>query len=94
MPRIGLRRRLQTGLQPETCVAIGGMVPGGRIELPTPAFSGPRSTSELPRRRATHSIVRARAKRVNFLGEAVVTHFEPHALLTSGFFGSIVEIAK
>ena len=26
-----------------------GMVPRGRIELPTPAFSGPRSTDELPR---------------------------------------------
>lgn len=25
------------------------MVPRGRIELPTPAFSGPRSTDELPR---------------------------------------------
>lgn len=25
------------------------MVPGGRVELPTPAFSGPRSTDELPR---------------------------------------------
>ncbi len=28
-----------------------GMVPRGRIELPTPAFSGPRSTDELPRHR-------------------------------------------
>ena len=27
------------------------VVPGGRIELPTPAFSGPRSTNELPRHR-------------------------------------------
>ena len=25
------------------------VVPGGRVELPTPAFSGPRSTGELPR---------------------------------------------
>ena len=25
------------------------MVPRGRVELPTPAFSGPRSTGELPR---------------------------------------------
>jgi hypothetical protein len=33
-----------------------GMVPGGRVELPTPAFSGPRSTGELPRHRGdTHS---------------------------------------
>jgi hypothetical protein len=30
---------------------IGGVVPGGRVELPTPAFSGPRSTGELPRHR-------------------------------------------
>ena len=29
------------------------MVPGGRIELPTPAFSGPRSTGELPRHRGS-----------------------------------------
>ena len=28
-----------------------GNVPGGRVELPTPAFSGPRSTGELPRHR-------------------------------------------
>ena len=27
------------------------MVPRGRVELPTPAFSGPRSTGELPRHR-------------------------------------------
>ena len=27
------------------------MVPRGRVELPTPAFSGPRSTDELPRHR-------------------------------------------
>ena len=27
------------------------MVAGGRVELPTPAFSGPRSTGELPRHR-------------------------------------------
>jgi hypothetical protein len=29
--------------------AVENMVPGGRVELPTPAFSGPRSTGELPR---------------------------------------------
>src|SRR6266404_7681000 len=29
------------------------MVPGGRVELPTPAFSGPRSTGELPRHRGS-----------------------------------------
>src|SRR5271154_5730556 len=31
----------------------GKMVPGGRVELPTPAFSGPRSTGELPRHRGS-----------------------------------------
>jgi hypothetical protein len=36
-----------------------GMVPGGRVELPTPAFSGPRSTGELPRHRSSQKIVRA-----------------------------------
>jgi hypothetical protein len=29
------------------------MVPGGRVGLPTPAFSGPRSTGELPRHRGS-----------------------------------------
>ena len=29
------------------------MVAGGRVELPTPAFSGPRSTGELPRHRGS-----------------------------------------
>ena len=29
------------------------VVPGGRVELPTPAFSGPRSTGELPRHRGS-----------------------------------------
>ena len=33
-----------------SCCAIR-MVPRGRVELPTPAFSGPRSTGELPRHR-------------------------------------------
>ena len=36
------------------------VVPGGRVELPTPAFSGPRSTGELPRHRSSQKIVRAR----------------------------------
>ena len=43
------------------------MVPGGRVELPTPAFSGPRSTGELPRHRSSEKIVRvleARYKRL------------------------------
>jgi hypothetical protein len=35
-------------------VLAGGMVPRGRIELPTPAFSGPRSTDELPRHGDNH----------------------------------------
>ena len=30
-------------------MALWKVVPRGRIELPTPAFSGPRSTDELPR---------------------------------------------
>ena len=37
------------------------MVPGGRVELPTPAFSGPRSTGELPRHRRNPKIVAAHA---------------------------------
>jgi hypothetical protein len=39
------------------------VVPGGRVELPTPAFSGPRSTGELPRHRSSEKIVRAREAR-------------------------------
>ena len=35
------------------------VVPGGRVELPTPAFSGPRSTGELPRHFGRQEIVRA-----------------------------------
>ena len=34
------------------------VVPGGRVELPTPAFSGPRSTGELPRHFGRQEIVR------------------------------------
>jgi hypothetical protein len=34
------------------------VVPGGRVELPTPAFSGPRSTGELPRQFGRQEIVR------------------------------------
>ena len=45
------------------------MVPGGRVELPTPAFSGPRSTGELPRHLCSQKIVRALSKRVNVLLE-------------------------
>ena len=43
------------------------MVPGGRVELPTPAFSGPRSTDELPRHLCSQKIVRAGGVRVNVL---------------------------
>jgi hypothetical protein len=44
------------------------MVPRGRIELPTPAFSGPRSTGELPRHRNNQRFygkpcIRAKRKR-------------------------------
>jgi hypothetical protein len=39
------------------------VVPGGRVELPTPAFSGPRSTGELPRQFGRKKIVRARSNR-------------------------------
>src|SRR5579862_2859110 len=39
------------------------VVPGGRVELPTPAFSGPRSTGELPRHRWNRTIVRVRKAR-------------------------------
>src|ERR1700680_247652 len=37
------------------------MVPGGRVELPTRAFAGPRSTGELPRHRKNPKIVAARS---------------------------------
>src|SRR5437870_13908017 len=37
--------------EPAHLQAQHGVVPGGRIELPMPAFSGPRSTGELPRHR-------------------------------------------
>ena len=36
------------------------VVPGGRVELPTPAFSGPRSTGELPRHGAVKDCTGAR----------------------------------
>jgi hypothetical protein len=57
------------------------MVPGGRVELPTPAFSGPRSTGELPRHRSSEKIVRAReagSKRseVGLVGQFPITGLE------------------
>jgi hypothetical protein len=39
------------------------VVPGGRVELPTPAFSGPRSTGELPRHFGRQKILRAQEVR-------------------------------
>jgi hypothetical protein len=47
----------------ESVEITASMVPGGRVELPTPAFSGPRSTGELPRHRSSQKIVRAREHR-------------------------------
>jgi hypothetical protein len=38
-------------------------VPGGRVELPTPAFSGPRSTGELPRHKGRQKILRVQEVR-------------------------------
>src|SRR6266436_9569609 len=46
-PRKG---RATSPLEPGICSALAArMVPGARIELATPAFSGRRSTNELPR---------------------------------------------
>src|ERR1700684_3454573 len=67
------------------------VVPGGRIELPTPAFSGPRSTDELPRhrkllnckgeeqasqRRAAHFIESSNS-RIQFFGLSTSRAFAP-----------------
>ena len=41
------------------------MVPGARIELATPAFSGRRSTNELPRQFSSFLILGALASSVN-----------------------------
>jgi hypothetical protein len=51
------------------------VVPGGRVELPTPAFSGPRSTGELPRHRSSEKIVRVERIRSKRLAQLVVTQF-------------------
>src|SRR5207248_3659403 len=40
------------------------MVPGARIELATPAFSGRRSTNELPRQQSSHLILGLARRRV------------------------------
>src|SRR5712664_4092313 len=44
------------------------LVPGARIELATPAFSGRRSTSELPRHANNFSSLGASRRSVNSLG--------------------------
>jgi hypothetical protein len=44
------------------------MVPGARIELATPAFSGRRSTNELPRHSWSFTILGSLAMRVNSAG--------------------------
>ena len=51
--------------EPAHLQAQHGVVPGGRIELPTPAFSGPRSTGELPRHRHKRRFYGARAQESN-----------------------------
>ena len=52
------------------------MVPGARIELATPAFSGRRSTNELPRQLNFSSLVSA-LSRVKLTQNLVVVQFEP-----------------
>ncbi len=44
------------------------MVPGGRIELPTPAFSGLRSTNELPRHSEEQTFYTLRREKRNSSG--------------------------
>jgi hypothetical protein len=51
--------------EPAHLQAQHGVVPGGRIELPTPAFSGPRSTGELPRHRHKRRFYEAHAQESN-----------------------------
>jgi hypothetical protein len=42
----------------DAILLVVAVVPGGRVELPTPAFSGPRSTGELPRHFGRQEILR------------------------------------
>src|SRR5437588_7728492 len=62
-------RRPATRMSPrELGILLGvavSMVPGARIELATPAFSGRRSTNELPRHFGSFSILGALASSVN-----------------------------
>ena len=51
--------------EPAYLQAQHAVVPGGRIELPTPAFSGPRSTGELPRHRHKRRFYGAHAQESN-----------------------------
>jgi hypothetical protein len=56
------------------------MVPGGRVELPTPAFSGPRSTGELPRHRGDKHSTGAAGNSQN---AAVFSRRRTHAALAA-----------
>src|SRR5271165_5567515 len=60
------------------------MVPGARIELATPAFSGRRSTNELPRQRNFSSLV-ATPTSVNF--HQKLFPFSPRAYVAAAFRG-------
>src|SRR5205807_10654260 len=62
-PSRGSRRRTPLGSNRPS--SSPGVVPGGRIELPTPAFSGPRSTGELPRHRHKRRFYGAHAQESN-----------------------------
>ena len=47
------------------------VVPGARIELATPAFSGRRSTNELPRQQCSFNSLESAQRRVKFRTSAV-----------------------
>src|SRR5690242_340279 len=71
LPRQGMRqppeREVLNERNLDTCGQYrksGRMVPGARIELATPAFSGRRSTSELPRHADNFSILGTRLRGV------------------------------
>jgi hypothetical protein len=72
------RDRGDTGDMLAFPVGIDGewMVPGARIELATPAFSGRRSTSELPRHANNFSSLGATRQRVNSAGKLTAGQFE------------------
>jgi hypothetical protein len=60
-------------------------VPGGRVELPTPAFSGPRSTGELPRHRKNSKIVAARSCDVEGQSARAAVPVESVGMMSSYF---------